>query len=183
MLSTRDLEDMMRQDPVTSSCFLGVFASNELPSKIPSYPSGLIANTDPNNKPGQHRVAMFLEEGKEEFFDSYGLPPNFYTDHFTKFLTSHPGDTERNVGTLQALNSDVCGYYCMFYLFHRSRGQDFKSIVKRFSLDNRQANDRRVVQFVKSAFVRRKLPLLKRESCVQCNASRRQALHCICYGY
>ena len=75
MLSTRDLEDMMRQDPVASSCFLGVFASNELPSKIPSYPSGLIANTDPNNKPGQHWVAMFLEESKEEFFDSYGLPP------------------------------------------------------------------------------------------------------------
>ena len=127
---------------MTSSCFLGVFASNELPSKIPIYPSGLIANTDPNNKPGQHWVAMFLEEVKEEFFDSYGLPPNFYTDYFTKFLTSHPGDTERNVGTLQALNSDVCGYYCMFYLFHRSRDQDFKSIVKHFSLDNPQANDR-----------------------------------------
>ena len=30
MLSTHDLEDMMRQDPVTSSCFLGVFASNKL---------------------------------------------------------------------------------------------------------------------------------------------------------
>ena len=47
------------QAPVTSSCFLGVFASNELPSKILSYPSGLIANTDTNNKPGQHWVAMF----------------------------------------------------------------------------------------------------------------------------
>ena len=41
MLSTHDLEDMMMQDPVASSCFLGVFASNELPSKIPTYPSGL----------------------------------------------------------------------------------------------------------------------------------------------
>ena len=38
----------------------------------------------------------------------------------------------------------------MFYLFHRSREQDFKSIVKQFSLDNPQANDRRVVQFAKS---------------------------------
>ena len=103
------------------------------PSKIPTYPSGLIANTDRNNKLGQHWVAMFFpdEENKEEFFDSYGLPPNFYTPRFTKFLASHPGDTERNVGTLQALNSTVCGYYCMFYLFHRSRRQDFKSIVKR----------------------------------------------------
>ena len=133
MLSTRDLEDMIMQDPVAYSCFLDVFASNELPSKILSYPSGLIDNTDPNNKPGQHWVAMFLEEDKEELFDSYGLPPNFNTDHFTKFLAYHPADTERNVGTLQALNSNVCGYYCLFYLFRRSRGQDFKSIVKRFS--------------------------------------------------
>ena len=61
MLSTRDLEDMMKQDPVASSCFLGVFASNELPT----YPSGLIANTDPNNKPGQHWVAMFFPQGQE----------------------------------------------------------------------------------------------------------------------
>ena len=91
MLSTRDLEDMMRQDPVTSSCFLGVFASNELPSKIPSYPSGLIANTDPNNKPGQHWVAMFLEEGKEEFFDSYGLPPQFLHGPFHQVFNLTPG--------------------------------------------------------------------------------------------
>ena len=110
-----------------------------------------------------------------------GLPPNFYTDHFTKFLTSHPGDIERNVGTLQALNSDVCGYYCMFYLFHRSRDQDFKSIVKYFSLDNPQANDRRVVQFAKSVFVQCKRSC--HEGCVQCNVSRRQAQRCICYGY
>ena len=126
---------------------------------------------------------LVFGRGQGGIFNSYGLPPNFYTDHFTMFLAYHPGDTERNVGTLQALNSNVCGYYCLFYLFRRSRGQDFKSIVKRFSLDNRQANDRRVVQFVKSAFVQRKLPLLKRENCVQCNASRRQALQCICYGY
>ena len=160
----------MRQDPVASSCFLGVFASNELPSKIPIYPSGLIANRDPNNTPGQHWVAMFFpdEEDKEEFFDSYGLPPNLYTSRFTKFLVSHPGDT-------------VCGYYCMFYLFHRNRRQDFKSIVKRFSLDNRQASDRRVVQFVKSVVVQRKRPCY--EGCVQCNVSRRQAQRCICYGY
>ena len=173
----------MMQNPVASSCFHGVFASNELPSKIPIYHSGLIANTDPNDKPGQHWVAMFFpdQEDKEEFFDSYGLPPNFYTSRFTKFLASHPGDTERNFGTLQALNSAVCGYYCMFYLFHRSRRQDSKSIVKRFSLDNRQAKDRRVVQFVKSVFVQRKRPC--HEGCVQCNVSRRQTERCICYGY
>ena len=174
----------MMQDPVASSCFLGVFASNELPSKIPTNPSGLIANTDPNNKPAQHWVAMFLEEDKEEFFDSYGLPLNFYSPRFTTFLASHQGNTERNVGKLQALNSSECGYYCMFYLFPRSRRQDLKSIVKCFNLDNRQANDRHVAQFVKSVFFQHKpLPTTRHEGCVQCNVSKTQAQRCICYGY
>ena len=184
MLSTRDLDVMMMQDPVASSTFLGVFASNELPSKIPTFPSGLIANTDPNTKAGQHWVAMYFPDvNKKEFFDSYGFPPNYYTTRFTKFLASHPGDTEHNVGTLQALNSNVCGYYCMFYLFHRGRRQDLKSIVKFFSLDNRQANDRHVVQFVKSVFGQKPLPKTFHESCVECNVSRRQVQGCICYGY
>ena len=94
MLSTQDLEVMMMQDPVASSNFLGVFARNELPSKIPTFPSGLIANTEPNTKPGQHWVAMyFLDVDKKEFFDSYAFPPNYYTTRVTKFLASHPGDT------------------------------------------------------------------------------------------
>ena len=101
MLSTRDLEVIMMQDPVASSTFLSVFASNELPSKTPAM--------------------YFPDVNRKEFFDSYGFPPNYYTTRFTKFLASYPGDTERNVGTLQALNSNVCGYYCMFYLFHRGR--------------------------------------------------------------
>ena len=91
MLTTRDLEVMMMQDPVASSCFLGVFASDQLPSKISTYPSGLIVNTDPIDKPGQHWVAMYFPNEGEEFFDSYGFPPSFYTNRFTKFLTTHPG--------------------------------------------------------------------------------------------
>ena len=45
----------------------------------------------------------------------------------------------------------------MFCLFHRSGRQDFKSIVKGFTLDNRQAKDCHVVQFVKSVFFNRNL--------------------------
>ena len=48
-------------------------------------------------------AAMFLldKENKEKFFDSYGLPPPLYTPRFTKFRASHPGNTERNVGTFK----------------------------------------------------------------------------------
>ena len=89
MLLNRDLEVMMMQDPVASSCFLGVFARNEPPSKIPTFPSGLFANNDPNNKPGQDWLAMHLPEvDTKEFLGSYGFPPNYNTARFTKFLAS-----------------------------------------------------------------------------------------------
>ena len=134
MLSTPHLEVMM--DTVTSSC-----SCNELPSKIPTTPSGLIANTS----------HVFPRRG-QEFFDSYGFTPNCYATRFTKFLASHPGETKRNVGTLQALNFNVCGYYCMFYLFHRGRPQDFKFNFNCFILDIRQTNYRHAVQLVNSVF-------------------------------
>ena len=109
--STRDIEVMIiKNDSVASSCFLGVFVSNDLSSKIPIFPSDLIANTDSSDKPRQHWVAMyFLDVDKKEFFDIYGFPPNYY-----------PGDTEHNVGTLQALHFNVCGYYCILFVSLRS---------------------------------------------------------------
>ena len=146
----------------------------------PSFTPSHLPNTDPNNKPGHHWVAMYFPDvDKKEFFDSYAFPSNYYTTRFTKVLASHPGHTERNVGTLQVLNSNMCGYYCMFYLFHRGRHQPCKFIVKCFTL----ANDGHIVQFLKSVFQHKPLPKTFDEGWVQCNMSRRQAQRCICYGY
>ena len=59
----------------------------------------------------------------------------------------------------------------MFYLFHRGRRLDFKSLVKCFTQDNRQANDRHVVGFLKSVFQHKPLPKTFHEGCMQCNVS------------
>ena len=53
--------------------------------------------------------------------------------------------------------------------FYRGRCQNFKSIVKCFTLDNRQAKDRHVVQFVKSVFPQK--PLSKTFTRVACNVT------------
>ena len=47
-------------DPCIASTFLGVFPSNRLPRRIPTYPSSLIANTDPSSQPGEHWITMYF---------------------------------------------------------------------------------------------------------------------------
>ena len=79
-----------------------------------------IVNTDPSNKPGTHWVAFFMEKSNKqisstlEFFDSYGLHPSAYSFNVTNFNIIY------NKETLQSISSNVCGHYCMLYLYLRS---------------------------------------------------------------
>jgi hypothetical protein len=52
----------------------------------------------------------FTEDGKGEFWDSYGQAPGFYSQNFTQFLKF-----------TQAISSDVCGKYTLFFALHRCR--------------------------------------------------------------
>ena len=115
----------------------------------PHYTAGLVVNTDPRQKPGEHWIAMYFPDVRgNEFFDSYGFPPVYYNDDFPRY-SKNRGDTVRNKKTLQALTSDFCGFYCIYYLYHRTRGHSLDSIVKTFRVKDRVGNDRYVERFVK----------------------------------
>ena len=67
--------------------------------------------------PGSHWIAMYLtEDGKGEFWDSYGQAPGFYNQNFTQFLDKHCGTFTWNRRILQAPSSDVCGHYSLLYI-------------------------------------------------------------------
>ena len=145
MLYTNKLRTLSMSDPCIASTFLGVFPSNRLPRRIPTYPASLIANTDPASQPGEHWIAMYFpDKTKSEFFDSYGFPPSFYSTHFTKYLSQGKKRTGRNKTSLQSLNSFACGYYCLYYLYFRTRGKSMKAIEQSFTPKNKQANDAHV---------------------------------------
>ena len=75
MHTTYELWQASLQDPVLASVMQGVYPSDKLPV-INTYPSELIADTDPHDQPGTHWIAMyFVSPWESEFFDSYGLPP------------------------------------------------------------------------------------------------------------
>lgn len=77
-MDTRMVNEVIAMDRITARKFTGVFVPNELPKKIEKFPCGIIANTDPNYKPGEHWIAFYLPSpNRGEFFDSYGNPQVF----------------------------------------------------------------------------------------------------------
>ena len=146
MRTTQELWEAALQDPVLSPIMRGVYPSDKLPI-MKTYPSCLIANTDPHDRPGTHWVAMyFVSPCESEFFDSYGFPPETY--HMDGYILRE--ETYFNDKPMQGLTSDTCGDYCLFYLLHRARNVDLNTIQAKFRRHDSQWNDAQVAQFVHS---------------------------------
>lgn len=147
-MNTQVLKNILNRDHIAGPEFCGVYAENTLPGHIKTYPCGFIANTDPKNKPGRHWVAFYFPSPEEgEFFDSFGHSPTFYSPYFVRLLNRNCKQWTFNQRKLQSERTAVCGEYCVYYLLHRARGASMNSIVKRFS-NNRINNDQKVYEFV-----------------------------------
>ena len=140
-LNSIQLYKILSKDKNTKVCFRGVYAINTLPKKA-IYPSCLIVNTDPSNKPGSHWLAIYYYvNGEAEFFDSYGLNPNFYG--LDNYLNKTSLNWTYNKKQIQSFYSNLCGYYCFFYLMFKCRG---------YSLDDMIFNEKELTLFIKNYF-------------------------------
>ena len=157
-MNTIQITRALKQDPTTSKTFCGVFPSDKLPQTIEKYPCGIVANTDPNDKPGEHWIAMFIsfeQKGsskKGSFFDPLGKSPEFYGTSFTNFLDKHCDAWGFNSRKLQ---SDMvsCLWRILFVLFiSKVTGTySLNKIVHVFN-NNTLIIDAMVSQFVKNHF-------------------------------
>ena len=68
--------------------YRGIFASDNLPNISSAVrPLVLVANTDPNSRPGKHWICMYFDNnGSGEYFDSFGAQPN---DMFRRYMNKH----------------------------------------------------------------------------------------------
>ena len=111
-----------------------------------------IANVDTSDKPGSHWVAFYFTKDHEgEFFDSYGSPPNKYSETFTTFLNNNSNQLTFNTVTLQNIYLKVCGHYWLYFALYCSRQIGMRTIVHRFS-KNTSKNDSLVKQHFPISF-------------------------------
>ncbi len=105
---------------------LGVFPSDREPSPTSTdkYPCCYVLNTDPSNMPGEHWLAFYCASpaSRTEYFDSLGFSRKDYG--------LADGDyVQVNKKMLQAVNSNMCGEYCVYYLERRSFHQSPELIL------------------------------------------------------
>lgn len=99
---------------------------------------GIVFNTDPSYKPGQHWICAFIDIKKREinFFDSYGkdgVYPKEVQAFFDKIVSESktlkmPFVIKKNTTRHQMDNSE-CGVYCMYFISRRLQTK-FEEIVK-----------------------------------------------------
>jgi hypothetical protein len=112
-----------------SDIFRGVYSSDTLPNNVHGL---IVCNTDPHDRPGEHWVAMYVDEKCGEFFDSFGRPP---TRVFKDFMNSNCKRWIFNDRQLQSICSRFCGHYCVYYCILRSRGIDMRKISRSLTTD------------------------------------------------
>lgn len=140
-LSTSEIDKFLRTCSVTTRAFIGTFPSDQDVS-IPSwFPFSLVFNTDPSGMPGSHWVAVYVENNSVvEYFDSVGEPP---TGHIAKWLSHFPR-ISRITRAVQPTSSVLCGYYCLYFIYHRTICGSFSRVIRKFSYTDKYLNDRKV---------------------------------------
>lgn len=104
---------------------------NMLPRRV-SYPLALVINLSESMEPGIYWVAVYINEKREGFyFDSYGFKPRDV--RIETFLKIHCSSWHYNTQQVQQVNSKVCGYYCVVFLFYMINKINVKSFMNQFT--------------------------------------------------
>src|SRR5271154_1689693 len=110
-LNTHEIREEMKDDPQ----FVGVFASNRLPSGVDRQATiKMIVNFDPASWPGSHWIAIYRRHGRAYYFDSFGnLPPTSIHD----WLVANSDSYRHYPRAIQSRDDKVsCGYICIAFL-------------------------------------------------------------------
>ena len=145
-LSTQECNMVANQDPILKKIFQGTFPCDGLP-RPPKKNACYIVNTDPTGQPGQHWIALWLENQLIEVMDSYGLPLEWYrtTQPLIDWITTlDKRHWVTNGTTLQGLHSAACGHYCLAYLKLKARGGTLSDFLALFSDHDYVQNDQKV---------------------------------------
>lgn len=150
-MNTLELFSFLKYESHCKKYFLGVYARNELPKSFNKLPSALIFNTDNRNEPGEHWLAIFIDEYRNvEFFDPAGMHPSFYG--LESYISSIGNSMNWNSKRIQSEFSEICGQICIFYLYFKCRQYTLDYIQHNFSSDLIN-NEKIILNFLDQIFI------------------------------
>ena len=149
-----EISKLAKSDAIMKSQFSGVYAIDDIPVKNTEKPTMYIVNSDVSTSSGKHWLGIYCPgpEKMNEFFDSYGKHPKEYGGSLIKLLESNGKDFLYSSTLLQSQYSGVCGHYCLYYFYYRSRGVPMENIIKDGFTFNTKLNDLFVYDFVRTHF-------------------------------
>ena len=138
-----ELYSIIEKDPKLSKNIVGIYPFDKIPKNFGNH-KGLIFNNEISSKGGSHWLALFkINDNTLEFFDSFGLPEEFYG-----LKSRHPFLLKYKINyrnkQIQSINSDICGLYAIYYLENRVRGHSLNAIFDRFGEDY-YSNDKIII--------------------------------------
>ncbi len=153
-MKASELNCAIQCDPVLQNHVLGVFAKDTLPvltSSMIRRGVGLIVNTDVSRKKGRHWVAMYIQGNRAELFDSLAEP--VHGDVFHSYLRSYVQSYLHSSKQLQSVDSNVCGFYCLYYLLCKFKANwSFQRFLHQFEVKNFIWNDMFVSHYICNYF-------------------------------
>ena len=108
--------------------FIGVYPHDKLPifDKPINKKSSFVINLDDSDGPGTHWVAIY----GNHYFDSFGIAPSTRIKSFMrKIFNLKPNDIHYLSHQIQKMDSNRCGYYCIYFIKQMNNGKTFNDIV------------------------------------------------------
>ena len=135
-MNNYEIEYTLREYGVKVTC------ADELPTLVKKSPRWYVVNTDRCGNPGrQWTVFYFPQRGPADFFDSLGNLTEHYHRRFKDVFMANGPRYLYLKNRLQALDSEPCGQYCIYYVQQRSRGRTMEDIFRDFRINRYVQND------------------------------------------
>ena len=128
-LSNFDLMDWIKRLGIKH--FRGIYSRDGLPKKIKKE-CGII-NLDDMKGPGTHWVCYRSIDNTVEYFDPFGLlMPNEALEYFN----TSGKRIVYSMDEIQNRNTVLCGYWCLYYLLERQRGNSILDVIHNPHFEN-----------------------------------------------
>lgn len=140
-LTTQDIINALKNE----RSFGGCYPSNKIPIFY-HFPCTIVVNTQSDDKPGQHWVAVHMTKFTSFYFDSFGLPA--LEPDILKYLKHRSRTVVYNSTCIQHMYSISCGLFCIAFVKHVKSKKSFISFINQFSMSNLSKNDRLVLKLI-----------------------------------